>query len=137
MKTYNLLISHSWDYSDAYDRLLHLLRAVPDFDFKDYSIPLDDPIRGVRNANQLREDIKNHIAPCSVVLIIAGVYATYSEWMNIEIDLAQKGFANPKPIIAVRPRGSKRISAPVKKAANEIVRWNTDSIVDAIRELAI
>jgi len=27
----------------------------------------------------------------SVVLILAGVYSTYSKWINIEIDLAKNG----------------------------------------------
>ena len=38
-----------------------------------------------------------------------------------------------KTIIAIEPWGSEKTSAVVKKAANKIVKWNTDSIVDAIR----
>ena len=75
------------------------------------------------------------MAPCHVVLILAGVYATYSKWINVEIDLAKKGFTHGKPIIAIRPWGSQRISQPVKDAADRIVGWNTESIVAAIREL--
>ena len=73
---------------------------------------------------------------CHVVLILGGVYATYSKWINKEIYLAEEGFSQPKPIIAVRPRGNKRVSLVVKDAADEIVSWNTESIVEAIRALA-
>ena len=69
-----------------------------------------------------------------VVIILAGVYATYSKWIDIEIDLAKAGFSNPKPIIAIRPRGNERISERVRRAADRIVGWNTESIVSAIRD---
>ncbi len=75
------------------------------------------------------------MALCQVVLILAGVYATYSKWINIEIDLATHLFTNPKPIVAIKPWGSQRISSPVSLAADRIVGWNTESIVKAIREL--
>lgn len=76
------------------------------------------------------------MAPCHVVLILAGIYASYSKWINIEIELAGMNFSDPKPIIAIAPWGSERISKPVRAAADRIVRWNTESIVKAIRDLA-
>ena len=104
MKTYNLFISHSWRYSDQYDRLVNLLNQRRYFSFRNYSVPPDDPIQGAGGDAQLRRAIRNHMVPCHVVLILAGVYATYSKWIDIEIDLAKEGFTNPKPIIAIRPR---------------------------------
>ena len=136
MKTYNLFISHSWNYSDQYDRLMNLLRQRGYFAFRNYSVPPDDPIHGAGTAAQLREAIRNQMSPCHAVLILAGVYATYSKWINEEIKLAQKGFRNPKRIIAIRPRGSERISSVVQQAADEVVGWNTESVVRAIRKPA-
>ena len=92
MKTYNLFISHSWRYTDAYERLIRLLRNRPYFAFRDYSVPKDDPIHGANNDAQLRKAIRDQMTPCHVVLIMAGVYSTYSKWINIEIDLAKGGF---------------------------------------------
>ena len=135
MNTYNLFISHSWRYSDAYDRLVDLLKERPYFAFQNYSVPPDDPIHDADNDTELRREILNQMRPCHVVLILAGVYATYSKWINIEIDLAKEGFTTAKPIIAIRPWGAERISVPVSAAADEIVGWNTESIVSAIREL--
>ena len=136
MKTYNLFISHSWSYSDAYDRLISLLRARGYFAFRDYSVPRHDPIHGAGTDGQLRQAIRNHMAPCHVVLILAGVYATYSKWINTEIDLAEEGFTYGKPIIAIRTWGSERISEQVRLAADRLVGWNTESVVGAIRALA-
>ena len=136
MKTYNLFISHSWNYTDAYDRLTNLLSERGYFAFRDYSVPRGDPIHGAGTDAQLRQAIRNQMTPCHVVLIMAGVYATYSKWINIEIDLALRGFANAKPIVAIRPWGNERISEPVRQAADRIVGWNTESVVGAIRDLA-
>lgn len=128
--TYNLFISHSWTYGDAYDRLVEMLNAKPNFSYKNYSVPKNDPIHNAQYDYQLREAIKRQMQPASCVLILAGVYATYSKWINIEIELAQQ---MGKTIIAIEPWGSEKTSTKVKNAANKIVRWNTDSIVSAIR----
>ena len=131
--TYNLFISHSWAYGDAYDRLLELLRAKPYFNFHDYSVPKDDPIHNAGSDWQLEQAIKKQMAPASCVLVLAGVYSTYSKWIRKEVHLARCGFSAPKKIIAIEPWGSQHTSQYVKENADEIVRWNTDSIVRAIR----
>ncbi len=41
----------------------------------------------------MREAIKNQMLPCSVILIMAGEYATYSKWIQEEMDLAKNGFS--------------------------------------------
>ena len=127
---YNLFISHSWSYSDKYDRLVELLDAKSGFSYKNYSVPKNDPIHNANSTEQLKLAIANQIKPASCVLIMAGVYSTYSKWINIEIEIAN---LMSKPIIAVEPWGAERTSSVVKNNADEIVKWNTDSIVDAIR----
>lgn len=136
MRQHNLFISHSWSHGSQYARLCTLLRDRPYFVFRDYSVPKDDPIHNAANASELREAIRSKMAPCGVVLVLAGMYATYSKWINEEIRLAETGFDRPKPIVAVELLGSKRTSNRVKKAADRLVKWNTDSIVKAIREVA-
>lgn len=137
VKTYNIFLSHSWSYSDVYENLIKLLEKAPYFSFKDYSVPKNDPIHNAPNSQALYEAIKNQMIPCHVVLIMAGVYATYSAWIKKEIKIANTEFSNPKPIIAVKPWAQTNISSVVVENANKIVGWNTDSIVSAIRELAI
>ncbi len=84
---------------------------------------------------QLYQAILQKMKPCSVILILAGVYATYSKWINKEIKIAKEAFSVAKPIIAIEPRGSEKTSSVVKDNANQIVKWNTESVVSAIREL--
>ena len=133
-RTYNLFVSHSWSYTDAYDRLVDLLDKRSHFPFRNYSVPKDDPVHSAGSDSKLREAIRNQMIPCHVVLIMAGVYATHSRWINEEIELAQS-FYTPKPIVAVRPWGNTRVSQTVRLAADTIVGWNTESIVAAIRRL--
>ena len=57
---YNLFISHSWAYSDQYDRLVSLLNAAPNFDYRNYSVPKDDPIHNAPYQYQLKEAIRSH-----------------------------------------------------------------------------
>lgn len=127
---YNLFISHSWSYSNEYERLVSLLNQKPYFAWKDYSVPKDDPIHNAPTVGALREAIRRQMQPASCVLILAGVYSTYSKWINEEIDLAK---SMEKKIIAVEPFGAEKTSRVVKDAADEIVGWNTDSIIRAIR----
>jgi hypothetical protein len=51
--TYNLCISHSWSYFDAYQRLLGLLDDRGYFSYENYAVPMNDPIhtRGYRSGN--------------------------------------------------------------------------------------
>lgn len=136
MRTLNLFISHSWTYSDQYTRLVTLLQKRGYFSFRNYSVPRDNPVHSNGTIAELRQAIRQQMAPCSVVLILAGVYATYSQWINEEIDLAKEGFRDPKPIVAIAPWGSQYISSTVRASADQIVRWNTESVVSAIRALA-
>ena len=132
---YNLFISHSWAYSDTYDGLLRLLNKDYTFNYANYSVPKNDPVHTNGTDKQLYAAIKEQISHASVVLILAGVYATYSKWINKEITIAQTEFINPKPIIAVEYWGSEKTSTIVKDAADLIVKWQSNSIIDAVKKL--
>lgn len=134
-KTYKLFISHSWAYGDAYEKLVAFFNEHPYFEWMDYSVPRDDPIHDAPNQNLLYDAIKRQIQPVHCVLILAGVYASYSKWINKEIQIVKHDFK--KPVIAVQPWGSERTSQVVKDNADRIVRWQSSSIVSAIREEAL
>jgi len=134
-KIYNLFISHSRSYQDAYDKLVGLLDSAGNFHYRNYSVPKNDPVHNAANVEALYKAIKTQMSFCQAVLIISGVYASYSKWIDREIRCASKDFS--KPIIAIRPWGAGRTSRNVEEAATKTVAWNTASIVSAIREVAI
>jgi hypothetical protein len=131
---YKLFISHSWGYSDAYEKLIKLLNNADRFSYSNYSVPKNDPVHNAANARELESAIYEQMRFTHVVVILAGVYASYSKWINKEIQLA-KGFRTPKPIIAIEPFAAERTSRVVTDAADRVVAWSTSSIVSAIREL--
>ena len=133
-KKYNIFISHSWAYTDAYEKLINLLDKQG-LDYKNYSVPKDDPLNTNGSDKDLYNAIKAQIAPTSVVLILAGVYSSYSKWIDKEIKISKNEFCNPKKIIAIEPWGSEKTSKKVKDNADKTVKWSSKSIVDAIKEL--
>lgn len=132
-KNRNLFISHSWAYEDAYDKLVGMLDAAPRFHYSNYSVPKNDPVHNAPTKQALYDAIKAKVRFCDVVIIMAGVYSTYSEWITKEIRIAKTDFS--KPILAVKPWANKRVSTVVADNADKIAAWNTNSIVSAIRDL--
>lgn len=131
---YNIFISHSWSYSDVYEKLLNLLNSDPFFHYHNYSIPKDHAVHAGSDYF-LKYAIYEKMKFCNCILVLAGVYATYSKWINIEIDIAKNSFYIPKKIIAVETWGAERTSLSVKQNADRVVGWNSASIINAIREL--
>ncbi|MBD3341885.1 MAG: TIR domain-containing protein [Candidatus Lokiarchaeota archaeon] len=132
-RTRNLFISHSWAYSDAYDRFCDLLNSATNFSYRNYSVPRDNPVHNAPTSQALYDAIKQKITFCEIVIIMAGKYSTYSKWIQKEIRIAKVDFN--KPILAVKPWANTQTSSLVIQNADRIVSWNTSSIVSAIREL--
>jgi len=128
---YRLFISHAWSYNEEYYRLQRLLNEAPNFDWRNYSVPEHDPVDAGNNL-KLQQALRNQIGPVELVVILAGMYANHSQWIQFEINYAQ---ALTKRILGVRPWGSERIPQVVQDGSHQLVGWNTDSIVSAIRTL--
>jgi hypothetical protein len=127
---YRIFISHAWDYNDEYYRLEKLLKEYPNFDFRNYSVPKHDPLD---TSTQLEKKLLDQMNPTQVVIVLAGMYAAHSEWIQFEINEAKR---LKKPILGVRPWGQERVPQAVQDAANIIHGWNVAPIVASIRDLA-
>lgn len=130
---YRIFISHSWSYSKQYDKIEEFLKQEGIL-FYNHSVPKNNPIHTNGTDAQLEAAIDAKVKGCSCVIILAGVYATYSKWINKEIKIAKK---YNKPIIAVEYWGSEKTSSVVKGAADVIVKWQSKSVADAVRKYAI
>lgn len=84
------------------------------------------------NTLKLKKALTEQIKHASIVIIIAGMYASYSNWIQYEIDEAVR---MGKKIIAIKPRGNERIPLAVQMAAHKTVNWNSTSLVDAVKEI--
>ena len=131
----SLFISHSWSYPGHYETLAEWVfdrrweaGGVPII-FTDRSIPKNDPIHNAANDQQLQDAIFRRIYLSDIVIIPTGMYASYSYWIQKEIDGAREFYV---PILAVNPWGQERKSSVVSEAAVETVGWNCQSVLNAI-----
>lgn len=131
LHNYRLFISHAWRYSDRYRRAVRFLDDANNFLWTNYSVPEDDAFEGM-NSSELTEAMKRQIRPVQCVIIVSGMYINHSAWIQFEMDFAKQ---LRKPILGIRRWGEQRTPQSVVDCADELVRWNSASIVAAIRRL--
>lgn len=127
LRTYDIFICHDWEYSDEYYRVCELLNAAPNFSWRNRSVPEHDPLD---TNDKLQKNLRDQIRPADVMLVLAGMYSARSGWMDWEMSFARR---IGQSIIGIRPWGNTRFPDVVQRNASEIVGWNTDSIVAAVR----
>lgn len=130
LRTYSLFICHDWEYSDEYYRVCKFLDAAPNFRWENLSVPEHEPLD---TNDMLEKNLRDQIRPADVLLVLAGMYTARSTWMDWEMAFARR---IGKSIIGVKPWGNIQIPVIVQRNADEIVGWNTDAIVSAIRRFA-
>lgn len=130
LRDYHILISHSWDYDSDYQTIRGWLDNAPNFKWSDYSVTIEFPL-DVNGKTELKNKLRDRISRCSCIIILSGMYVSYSEWIDFEIDTAVK---LDKYIIGVIPRGQEKIPSKVSDNAAIMVGWNSNSVVQAVRE---
>ena len=133
LRNYHIMISHSWDYNMHYETVSRWLNEANNFTWSNYSVPLSNPL-DANGKRELKEKLRNRISKCSCIIVLSGMYVSYSEWIDYEIDTAK---ALDKPIIGVKPWGQERVPAKVQKESTALVGWNSSSIVKAVRDYAL
>ena len=135
MALYNIFISHAWKYSDSYDKVVEWLDEAQSeglLTWKNYSAPEHDPLIDPNTTvgkTKLKAELKEQIRPASKVVIISGMYAAHSDWIDFEID-ASVDYG--KYIIGLKPWGQERIPAKIQNNADVMVGWNKSSLINAI-----
>jgi DNA-directed RNA polymerase subunit L len=103
-----------------------------DLEFSDYSVkePFDS-----KNADYIKQKIRNLIKKVSVTLCLIGETTYKSRWVDWEI---RTSAALGKGLVGVRLRSSSKYIVPqsLKDNKAEIVDWNIKEIVQAIERAA-
>ena len=135
LKTYDLFLSHVWRRAEnsEYYRLESLLYEAPYFYWRNYSVPEHDPL-GTKTDGELRQALNRQIAPINCFLVVSGMYVNHRKWIQEEISIA---ISHEKPIIGVTPWGQERVPIEVQCLAKEMVGWQTNNIVAAIRRCSL
>lgn len=132
MKNYHIFISHAWRYNDDYYKIVQWLneaKSAKRLNWSNFSVPEHDPFISPTShfgKNTLKGLLDKQINPASVVIIIAGMYAAHSEWIDYEIE---KAMSLNKYIIGMRPRGQERVPLKISNNANVMVNWNKESLL--------
>lgn len=130
LKTRMLFLSHAWAYNDHYWKLVEWFNTEPNFSWKNCSVPNHDALPD-KTSRGLSDGMTRQIAVAQGVIILGGMYASYSGWIDYEISEARR---MNKVIIGVRPWGAERIPVNVQTAANIMVSWNRASVIQAVRD---
>ena len=134
----SIFVSHSWQYSKHYETLENWIfgerwnQGGVDLNFHNKSVPKDDPIHNPPNAQALEDIINAFIMRSDIVVVPTGMYASYSDWIEKELQGAEK---QNKPILAVNPWGQQRPSFVVQSRASLDVGWNKRSVLKGIVKL--
>ena len=131
-KEYKIFISHSWQYTNTLEVLRNLIDERGYFNSTYEESTKDKPVNS-DDESYVKRMLAQKIGNSNVILTLAGVYASHSSWMQWELD---KAIGLGVPIIGVIPRGQERISAIVSSRSVVDIKWNTESIVSAIRTYA-
>lgn len=126
-----LFISHAWTYDSHYWTLVSWFNDANNFSWKNCSVPNHDGLTDT-TLSGLKKGLTRQINPAQGVIILAGMYAAHSGWIDYEIGEALR---MEKTIIGVRPWGQERVPTNVQAAAHMMVGWNRASVVDAVRSL--
>lgn len=130
LKDRMLFISHAWDYNDGYWTIVNWLNEENNFSWRNCSVPSHDGLPDKTTAG-LKRGITRQINPSQAVVIIGGMYAAHSGWIDYEIDEAVR---LGKTIIGVRPWAQERVPVKIQNNATTMVNWNRSSLITAIRD---
>lgn len=137
-KQIHVFISHAWARSEHYKTLASWVfdekwsYGQASLDFRNYSVPKDDPIHDADDDDELQKAIYRQVAMSHVIVIPTGMYTHYSRWIKEEIACST---LYAKPVLAVNPWGQQRASGVVVDASTKLVGWNKESVVNGIWEL--
>ena len=138
MKEYNLFISHAWKYNEDYYTVEKWLKSAKENEeliYKNYSVPQHDPLidsNSIVGKKKLKEMLKTQIRPSSAIIIISGMYANYSEWIDFEIETA---ISMEKYIIGLKQWGQQHIPTKIQNNSNIMIGWNSKSLIEAIKNI--
>ena len=131
LKTRMIFISHAWSYNEHYWTLVNWFNEETNFSWKNCSVPSYDALPD-KTSKGLSDGMTRQMSPAQIVILLGGMYASHSAWINYEISEAQR---MNKTIIGVAPWGQEKIPVNVQNASIcPIIRWNRASVIQAVRQ---
>ena len=129
-ETRNVFISHIHEDDAGLGKLKDLLRSHG-FTARDYSINSDNPNRAKSEDYIKAQILAPRIRQCSTLLVYVSPKTKTSEYVDWEIDFAQR---TGKRIVGIWAHGEQGCPIPsaLMKYGDALVGWTGDRIIDAI-----
>lgn len=131
MERKNIFVSHVHEDDGDLNDVKNLAREHG-VAIADYSVTSDNPNNATNDEYIMRDILKPRIDACSVLAVYITPITKNSEWVEKEIQYANK---IGKPIIGIWARGHAGCEPPdeLKKTADAMVAWNGKNVVAAIK----
>jgi hypothetical protein len=127
-----IYVTHAFASHPDYHRVFEYLEALPNFFYRNCSVP--DHLPSVGGKEALKEEYRTQLKTAEVVIVLCSLYIENEYWTTYQMDAAQ---ASNLPLVAIEPFGvSAKVPPEVAKRAAEVVSWNERNIIDAIRRQA-
>jgi hypothetical protein len=127
-----IFVTHAFASHADYHRVFEYLEALPNFFYRNVSVPDQLPSTGGKEA--LKEEYRAQLKTAEVVIVLCSLYLENEYWTTYQMDAAE---ASNLPLVAIEPFGvTAKVPAEIAKRAAEVVGWNERNIVDAVRRQA-
>jgi len=127
-----IFVTHSFASHADYHRVFEYLEAVPNFFYRNVSVP--DELPQATGKEALKEEYRVQLKTAEVVIALSSLYLENEYWTAYQIDAAQ---AANLPLVVMEPFGvNVKVPAELVKRAAEVIGWNERLIVDAVRRQA-
>lgn len=127
-----IFVTHAFASHPDYHRVFEYLEALPNFFYRNCSVPDHMPQTGGKEA--VKEEYRTQLKTAEAVIVLASLYVDNEYWTTYQMDVAE---ANKIPLIAVAPfGGSAKVPPELAKRAAEVVGWSEREIADAVRRQA-
>lgn len=135
--TYDLFLTHHWNYTDAWQGLVALLDERLPGKWRNWSIPWHDTSIERYSADgkaQLEKLLHGHISMASAVIVLPETMSTTDGrmWLDKQLTISRH---YSKPMIGVFPLDDGPFPEVLKDQVRVIVRRNAVEIIDAVDRL--
>jgi len=127
-----IYVTHAFASNPDYHRVFEYFEALPNFFYRNVSVPDHPPQTGGKEA--LKEEYRIQLKSAEVVVVLSSLYLENEYWTTYQMDAAQ---ATNLPLVAVEPFGVNiKVPPELAKRAAEVVGWNERLLIDAVRRQA-
>lgn len=133
-KSYDLFIVHAWRYHDDWNRMVELIDTIPDFKWRNFSLPWYDPsIEPHLPEGKARLDklLEGQIIPAHCVIYVPAIFESKltGKWRETALDMIR---LQGKPVIVVNQTPDALIPEDITPLVRAVTAWDAAELKAAV-----